>query len=681
MCNMNLIYRRIFLLLISLCYGFGIVAQNKAGDEWRIVTDDYSDYTGISVANGRIGLLPSEQPGKTKAIILNNVYDKESEFGVSKVLLGINFANLELVINQDTLSLENCTNWEQVLDMKSASFITSCRFKDYADISFTHFALRGMPYSGLLDVEIIALKKDISVHVAGQLNCPLEYKEVQSGFRVLKDLDARMPILQTVANSAFGKHQLATSASFIFEHETPELEAQLEDKFNPQLSFSKSIKAKQKYKFAWSGAVCTSQNFSDPKSESERMVIFQLLGNKQSVIDRHKELWSELWKGDIEIEGDLDSQQDIRLALYHLYSFARDDSNLSIAPMGLSAQGYNGHIFWDTELWMYPPLLVFNQGIAKSLLNYRFDRLEAAKRKARNYGYEGAMFPWESDDTGEEATPTWALTGTFEHHITADIGIAFWNYYSVTDDKIWLREKGFPILKEVADFWVSRAVKNDNDSYSINNVVGANEFYHHANDNAFTNGAARTALFYAKKAALELGKAANPLWREVAEGLLFHYFEDGTTKENRDYKGEIVKQADANLLAYPLNIITEPKAVKRDLNYYQQKMAPEGPAMSHSILAVLHSRLGNKEKAFQLFKKAYEPNKRPPFGALSESAYSNNPYFATGAGGMLQAVLFGFGGLHITEKGIVQKNPCLPTQWKKLTLKGVGPELKTFVIE
>ncbi|WP_320019229.1 hypothetical protein [Labilibaculum manganireducens] len=670
------------LLLLSILFGFfGNCLFAQENSAWMIEANDYTNYTGISVANGRIGILPSAEPGKTKSIILNNVYDKESEFGVSKVLLGINFANLQIVVDQDTLSFADCSNWKQVLNMKSATFTTSYRFKEYAEISFTLYALRGMPYSGLVDVKIKSLQKKLNIVVNGQIICPSEYKDVTSDFRILQDLDARMPILQTVAKSPFGKHDLATSAAFIFEGETPDLKHNLKDLFTNELGFSKSLKNDEEYKFAWCGSVCTSQNFTDPKSESERMVIFQLLGNKQAVINRHKELWSELWKGDIEIEGDPESQQDIRLALYHLYSFARDDSNLSIAPMGLSSQAYNGHVFWDTELWMFPPLLVFNQKIAKSLLNYRFDRLEMARKKAQNYGYTGAMFPWESDDTGEEATPTWALTGTFEHHITADIAIAFWNYYRTTGDKEWLKERGFPVLKEVADFWVSRSDQNHDGSFSINNVVGANEFYHHANDNAFTNGSAKTALQFANEAGKILKKESNPRWANAAKGLKFHYFGDGVTKENSEYNGEIIKQADVNLLAYPLEIVTEPKEIRRDLEYYESKIAPEGPAMSYSVLGVLYARLGEPEKAFELFKKAYVPNKRLPFGALSESAYSNNPYFATGAGGMLQTVLFGFGGLHFTENGIEQKNPCLPKQWKKLTIKGVGPELTTYVIE
>ena len=103
--------------------------------------------------------------------------------------------------------------------------------------------------------------------------------------------------------------------------------------------------------------------------------------------------------------------------------------------MGLSARGfYNGHIFWDSEIWMYPALLVLRPCLARQMLDYRTDGLDAARRRAYAHGYRGAMFPWEGDDRGEEATPTFALTGPLEHHITADIAIASWNYYCVTQD-------------------------------------------------------------------------------------------------------------------------------------------------------------------------------------------------------------------------------------------------------
>ena len=92
-----------------------------------------------------------------------------------------------------------------------------------------------------------------------------------------------------------------------------------------------------------------------------------------------------------------------------------------------------------------------------------------------------------------------------------------------------------------------------------------------------------------------------------------------------------------------------------------------------------YARLGDGERAYELFRRSYEPNSKPPFGVITETPFSNNPYFATGAGGMLQAVINGFCGLEITDKGVVQLPAALPPHWKSVTVKGVGPEMKTYV--
>ncbi len=672
------------LITILIISGIQVYSQN---DEWNISTTDNSNYTGIVVANGRIGILPSKHLFKTEQIILNNVYDKESPLGVSRILLGMNFQNIQIEINGEEIEEDHISNWSQRLDMKKAAFTTQFTYKNKAHISYTMYALRNVPYAGYLDVTIKA-KENINVKVIASIETPEEYQNPTSTFRILRDLETTMPILQTVAKSRLGRHTVAASGTFIWhdinstrEHQRPELmHTKVSDYFN-QLAFERVVKKGETLDFAWTAAQTSTQDFNDPQSESERFVIFNLLTPKKDLLKEHIHLWKELWQGDIVIEGDLQSQQDIRLALYHLYAFGRDDSDLSIAPMGLSSQNYNGHIFWDTELWMYPPILLLNQGIARSLVNYRSDRLDKAKQKAVNFGYKGAMFPWESDDTGEEATPAWALTGTFEHHITADVAIAFWNYYRVTKDEKWLKERGYPMLKEVADYWVSRSTKNNDGSYSIKNVVGANEFAPNVDDNAFTNGAAITALQYATLAAKVLGMTPNSDWEKVAGAIKIHRFSDGTTMEHSKYDGDRIKQADVNLLSYPLNIVSDTPTILKDLHYYEPKLAKEGPAMGKSVFAVLYARLGDAENAFRLFKESYEPNKRPPFGALSETATATHPYFATGAGGMLQTVLFGFGGLDISEEGIVQENPILPKQWKSLTIKGVGPEKKIYKIE
>jgi trehalose/maltose hydrolase-like predicted phosphorylase len=190
-----------------------------------------------------------------------------------------------------------------------------------------------------------------------------------------------------------------------------------------------------------------------------------------------------------------------------------------------------------------------------------------------------------------------------------------------------------------------------------------------------------TSLTYATEAAKVLGIEPDPDWMHVALNIPILQFPDGTTRENATYNGTMIKQADVNLLAYPLEIITDPIQIKKDLDYYEERMSPDGPAMGAAILAILYQRLGSPEKAVAVFSDCYQLNEVPPFGVIAETAGGTNPYFATGAGGMLQAVLSGFGGLQITDEGIIQTNVQLPKSWEKLVIKGVGKEDKTFVIE
>ena len=164
----------------------------------------------------------------------------------------------------------------------------------------------------------------------------------------------------------------------------------------------------------------------------------------------------------------------------------------------------------------------------------------------------------------------------------------------------------------------------------------------------------------------------------VADNIPILTFEDDVTQEHATYKGEMIKQADVNLLAHPLRLIEDKDQVKRDLDYYTPRMSPDGPAMGFAILAILHNQLGNNAEAAKVFSNSYKLNEVPPFGVISETAGGTNPYFATGAGGMLQAVLMGFGGLEINPDGIGQKEITIPSEWEELIIEGVGPESKNL---
>lgn len=667
--------------LRTLLFFLTLLGMNtlSAQEGWEITTREKEHYVPTCVANGRIGIVPDNQPFQTREVVLNHVFDRAAPYDISRVLSGINPFNLEVAVDGEVIALQDCQNWQQTMHMKEAALHTSFRWGKKARVDYSIQALRNIPFGGLLQVSVQA-EKDIQLDVTNLISTPGNYQNVRSLYRMMRDLDARMPVFQTTAISPHGAQQVAAASGFIFETERPELIQDVADPYRSKLSFKVNLKKGETYSFSLFGAVCTSRDFNDPFGESERFVVFAQREGAERLLNRHRKEWNELWKSDIRIEGDLESQLDVRFALYNLYAYQRGDSDLSIAPMGLSAPGYNGHVFWDSELWMYPPLLVMQPDMGRSMMNYRVDRLEKAKEKARNFGFKGAMYPWESDDSGEEATPSWCLTGVLEQHITADVGIAIWNYYRLTQDKVWLMEKGWPVLKDVADFWTSRVEPNEDGSYSIINVVGANEFAHGVTDNAFTNGSVKVALSNAVKAARILGIPAPESWQDISEQIRIEKFEDGTTREHATYNGEIIKQADVNLLAYPLGVMTDKATIEKDLAYYESKISPEGPAMTFSVFSVLYARLGNAEKAFDMFRRGYIPNKRAPFGVLAESAVSNNPYFATGAGGMLQAVLFGFAGLEWTDEGIQQGKSCLPPHWKSLTITGVGPKRETVEI-
>lgn len=661
----------LFLAVLISIYSIG---QTKS-DEWLLTANSRQNYFGVAMANGQIGIVTNDEPLRTKEIILNGVYQPSSENGISKIVRGIEFLNLHLSINNEQIKSDNIDNWSQVVSMKEGMSTVSFSFKDYASIEYTILANRAIPYSAMAIVEITP-KKDIEISANNFMVVPEELKDAKSQYRVLKDNQFLMPVFGTSAKTLNDKITVSASTTFLFDGENEVLK-----QTGNEVGFSKKLLKGKKYRFAIAGGICTSKDFNDPLNESERQPIFALQEGIDKLLNRHKQAWLELWKtGDIQIEGDLDAQQRVRFALYNLYSFIRPETRQSIAPMGLSAQGYNGHIFWDSELWMYPSLLALQPEMAKSCLDYRSDRLEKAKQKAAIYGYKGAMYPWESDDTGEEATPTWALTGIFEQHITADVAIAFWNYYALTQDKSWLRSE-YKVLKETADFWVSRVVKNNDETYSILNVVGADEYAQHVDDNAFTNASAIEALKNTIKAATILNEPIDPKWVDVSNNIVIHK-ENGITQNYKGYKGQMIKQGDVNLLAYPLHVITDKTQIEKDLTYYSEKIdKKDGPAMAHGILSVLYARLGDREKAYDHFVKAYLPNSRPPFGVFSESANSNNPYFATGAGAMLQAIIYGFGGVEQTDNGLKYNKGILPKQWKSLKIIGLGADNKTIEVK
>ena len=662
-------------------------AQNGA-DAWtRIARPGYEEYAPVTLANGVYGITLSEKALQGNRVQLNGIFDEFPDKGVESAIQAIDFTQLELIVMEpeaqpteqadflkgksfSKASLDQLENWQQEFNFRQGWFKTNFDFEGLS-VEHTVYALKHMLQTGIVKVTIRA-QQDRLFSIKNVLS--IDHPYVFQSSEYLNQLREReIPLFTASATSPTGKYTLATTTSFHFADEKPALHYTDDGQGHPALGFEKRLHRGESLTFYLIGSVGTTYNYSDPMAETARLNIYTYLTGPAKIINQHQTTWEAFWqKTDILIEGAPEVNKDIRQMMFSINSFVSEQTAFSSACMGLGVDYWGYKTLWDADFWMYPALLLINPQAACAMLEYRWNRLAMARQNAAAHGYRGAMFPWESGSTGEEQTSLLYLTGPFQHHISSDVGLAFWRYYCVTQDTTWLRNRGYPLLKEVADFWVSRSEPNDAGDYEIRNVVGSDEYAINVDNDAFTNGSAKQVLAAAVSAARLVGEVPDPRWPEVADRLVIRRFADGTVREHDTYEGEVIKQADVNLISFPLDVITDRTTIHQNLAYYEARIDEEGPNMSFCMLAGAAARSGDAAKATQLFEKALKPYRKGPFQILSLRKQRTTTYFGTSAGGLLQAVILGFGGLHVTEQGLVQKDPLLPEGWTSIELKGVG---------
>jgi hypothetical protein len=393
--------------------------------------------------------------------------------------------------------------------------------------------------------------------------------------------------------------------------------------------------------------------------------------------------WRRRWETDIEIDGDPGLQRVVRSMLFYLLSSADSGTSLGIPPMGLSSGGYYGHVFWDSDTWMFPSLLFTHPDVAHSLVAFRVRTLPAARANARANGYRGAMYPWEADERGRETTPHFAAQNArSEIHVTGDVAMAQWQYYLATGDSAWLAREGFPVLRETADFWVSRAsYDRAADRYHIRNVVSVAEGLIGVSDDAYTNAVARKNLEVAAMASKRLGRAPDPRWARVAGRLHLPY--DSASQYFRTYEGAPDSTLGwvTPLLSYPLGVPMNAQAKRAQLDQAAKLLLAEGPGamMGSTLLSVDAAELGDRALVDTLLPHSYQDHVKGPFLMLSETPINNAVNFVTGAGGFLQQVIFGYTGLRLGDHGLEPAFPSvLPSHITRLVLKNVHARGKRY---
>lgn len=453
-------------------------------------------------------------------------------------------------------------------------------------------------------------------------------------------------------------------------------------------------------------------------------------------------LWEERWKmSDVKIHGDEDAQKALRYSIYHLLSIAPSHSDrASIPARGLSGQVYKGAIFWDTEMFMLPFFLYTNPGIARNLMRYRVHTLDGARRKAAEYGYKGAYYAWESQDTGDDACTHFNVTDVFtgrpmrtyfrdkQIHISTDVVYGIWQYYRLTGDESILLEGGAEVILECSRFLISYAYfKKDKNRYEILDVTGPDEYHERVNNNAFTNMMVKHTIEVAVKT-LELLKSKhaaayeklmaeldfNPeldALREMNDLLYipqpdgrslvieqfdgYHRLEDISLQELKgriinpnEYLGggngiaattKILKQADTVLM---LNLFKDryPHEVKKANWEYYEPRTEHGSSLSPCVYALLAADTGNPEWAYKYFLKTATIDLTGESKQYAGTIYIGGTHPAANGGAWMAAIL-GFGGVGF-DGSAVAINPKLPSAWSslefKLNLKG---QLYTVVID
>ena len=402
-------------------------------------------------------------------------------------------------------------------------------------------------------------------------------------------------------------------------------------------------------------------------------------------LEGHKQAWSRLWARDIEIEGDAEAQQVVRACLFQLLSSIREENGTGVPPMGLSANAFSGHVFWDMDSWMLPALLPQHPELARAMLEYRYRTLDGARANAAKESLPGASYAWESGSTGREALQG----GDFVHgrHVSGDVALALKQYYAATGDREWLKSRAWPILKATADNWVARAQPDGSGGLTFKRVTTPDELAGRVDRSAWTQHVARVNLEFATEAAGLAGQAANPKWAQTAKKL--GYLRDPQTKLILPYQGfkdsTKAKQADLLLVAFPGEERLGQEELAKTYDYYAPKVIANGPAMTDAIHAVVAARLGRDDEALKRFRESYRPFVRPPYHVFSEKRTRDNLAFHTGAAGVIEAVLYGFAGVHAetdpSQADRPRLEPHVPAEWKALRLHGVQWHGKSWDVE
>ena len=451
--------------------------------------------------------------------------------------------------------------------------------------------------------------------------------------------------------------------------------------------------------------ITDSVRFQNPKESAKEKISQVLKNGLDSYYEEQKNYLSRFWNHTaMEIDSNTDVNKAVNFNIYQLLQSAASDSNCNIAAKGLSGEGYEGHYFWDTEMFMLPFFTLTNPELAKLLLSYRYHILDAAKKNARLLGHKkGALYPWRTI-SGAECSGYYPA-GTAQYHIDGDIAYAIIQYYLTTGDLDFIIEMGAEIIIETARLWMDVGNYNSNGKFVINDVTGPDEYTCMVNNNYYTNCCAKYNLEWAAKFYYQLKEegrlkelaaktgindseindmehAMEAMYLPYDEKLGINPQDDSfldkpvwnlskTPKEKFPlllhyhplhlYRYQVCKQADTVLSYFLFEDAQSKEVMKKSYEYYE-KITTHDSSLSTCVFSIVASRLGMQEKGYKYFGDSAKMDLENTHNNTKDGIHTAN------MGGCYMAIVNGFAGLCIKEDGL-SITPFLPEAWNGYSFK------------
>ncbi|MCG9891306.1 MAG: beta-phosphoglucomutase [Thermosynechococcaceae cyanobacterium MS004] len=711
--------------------------QNLTYTDWVVLETQFSPEllhtreTVFTLGNGYLGTRGSFEEGYPQAVpatLIHGVFDAVP-IVYTELANCPNWLPLTLSINGESFRLDQGTllRYERSLDLRQGLLSRKVRWQSphgrTVDLKFERWASMADPHVLAIRCEIVPLDFEGFVEVQASLNGYPENQGFNHWELLQQGKEDRSIWLSSRTRSSHIRLGMTAQMNLVGA-DTPLQSTNVPG--YPTLSTTFLVQAGEHYAVEKLITIYTSRETTDPL---EAAIARQAgLPSYQTLKAEHIAAWAEIWdKCDIDIEGDTRAQLALRYNLFQLLICgSRTDDRVSIPAKTLSGFGYRGHVFWDTEIFILPFFTFTQPDTAKRLLNYRYHTLEGARRKALNYGYKGAMYAWESADTGDEVTPRWSLPNQpyaedvriwcrdQEIHISADIAFAIWQYWQATQDDPWLRDYGAEIILDTAIFWSSRVDLNiKSERYEIREVIGADEYHEHVSNNAFTNRMAQWHLeqalfvcdwlqasypetFAVLHAKLNLSDDRRSRWRDIVQNIWIPYdpktglieeFEgffklkdlDLATYEPRQQsmqallgieganQHQVLKQPDVLMLMYLMRFSQgfpyREDWLQVNWDYYAPRTdITYGSSLGPAIHSILAADLKKTAEAYERFMQAALVDLEDVRDNAADGIHGAS------AGGLWQAAIFGFGGIQLTPEGLIA-NPHLPPGWTRLRFR------------